>query len=134
MKPGSSRTHAKCCKSVVSDANDSGIMKLFIVTSKNQIYSWCNVTIKIEFTLSTLGFPNALLVFHQNFKCHILIRTVQRYGSYGGQHLAVSCLTYKLINFPKLPFHLKKLLFAINQNMVSLLERQLVLFSKSDYN
>jgi len=63
MKPGSSRTHAKCCKWLVSDANVLGIMILCIVTSKNQMYSRCNVTTKIEFTVSRLGFPNALFGF-----------------------------------------------------------------------
>jgi len=39
MKPGFSRTHAKCCKMVVSEAYSLGTMILVILTSKNQIYS-----------------------------------------------------------------------------------------------
>jgi hypothetical protein len=74
------------------------------------------------------------LVFHQNLKCHILTRTVQRYGSYGGQRLAVFYLTYSLINFPKLSFSIKKLLSTINQNILSFLESQVDHYIKSEYN
>jgi len=73
------------------------------------------------------------LVFHQILKCHILTRTAQRCGSYGGQHFVFFFLTYTLINFRKLSFTVKKILSTINQKILSFLERQVDYSSKSDY-
>jgi hypothetical protein len=74
------------------------------------------------------------LVFHKNLKCHILTRTTQRCGSYGGQRLAIFCLTYSLINFHKLSLSDKKLLSAINKKILSVLERQIILVNLTKMN
>ena len=74
------------------------------------------------------------LVFHQYLKCHILTRTGQQCGSYGGHHLAGFCLTYLLINFRKLSFSGKKVLSAIKHKIFSFLERKIDNSSKSDCN
>jgi hypothetical protein len=134
MKTGYSRTHVKCCKLVVSDAYDLGNMVHCILTSKNQIYSRCNFTTKIEFTSSKLVHPNALFSFHHNLIYHILTSTIQQCSIYGGQHLAVFCLIHSLINFRKLSFRVKILLSAIKQKIISFLEVQVDHSNISDYN
>jgi len=73
MKPGYSGTHVKCCKLVVSDANDMGNIIIVILTSKYQMYPRCSIITEIEFTVSMLGLPNALFGFPPNLKMALLI-------------------------------------------------------------
>jgi len=63
-----SRTHVKRCKLVVSDASEFGNMIFCILTSKNQIYSWCSFITETEFTVSRLGLPNDLFGFPPKLK------------------------------------------------------------------
>jgi hypothetical protein len=73
------------------------------------------------------------LVSHQTLKGHILTRTAQWCCGYGGQPIAVFCLKYSFMNFHKLSFNIKKILSAINQTLLSFLERQVDYSSKYDY-
>jgi hypothetical protein len=66
LKPGYSRAHVKCCKLVVSDNNDLGIVILCILNSKNEIYSRCSLI--TEFTGYRLLLPNALFGFPPKLK------------------------------------------------------------------
>jgi hypothetical protein len=68
MEPDYSRTHVKCCKLVVSDANDLVNEILCIVTYINQFYSRCSYITEFEFTVSRLWLPNALFGFPPKFK------------------------------------------------------------------
>jgi len=72
MKPGYRRTHVKCCKLVVRDANNLGNIILCILTSKNQIYSPWNFITEIEFTVSRLRLPNAVFGLTSNPKMSYL--------------------------------------------------------------
>jgi len=55
---------------VVSDVNILGNMKIFILTTKNQIYSRCIFVTEIEFTVSMLGLPNTVEAAYYNRGCY----------------------------------------------------------------